>query len=152
MCILHIVFCTVCKYVLSICKLLLFFFFCTVWSTLIRISLTKALVLCWCDNKSDLIWWFTHHSREMQEIFRCTHNNKRQYFIAPFVISVRTVCKRNASIFDDRFCPVLSYLTAAVVGCLSGSRYAITFLIWSYVLCRFWHPTSQRWWYFKLLK
>ncbi len=31
MCILHIVFCTVCKYVLSICKLLLFF--CTVWST-----------------------------------------------------------------------------------------------------------------------
>ncbi len=110
MCILHIVFCTVCKYVLSICKLLLFFctvcpyvncccfflhclehckcssavfctvcpyvncllffctvcpyvncllFFCTVWSTLIRISLTKALVLWWCDNKSDLIWfWF----------------------------------------------------------------------------------------------
>ncbi len=32
MCILHIVFCTVCKYVLSICKLLLLFF-CTVWST-----------------------------------------------------------------------------------------------------------------------
>ncbi len=29
MCILHIVFCTVCKYVLSICKLLLLFF-CTV--------------------------------------------------------------------------------------------------------------------------
>ncbi len=94
MCILHIVFCTVCKYVLSICKLLLLFctvcpyvncllffctvcpyvncccffctvcpyvncllFFCTVWSTLIRISLTKALVLWWCDNKSDLIWF-----------------------------------------------------------------------------------------------
>ncbi len=54
MCFLHIVFCTVCKYVLSICKLLLFF--CTVWSTLIRISLTKALVLWWCDHKSDLIW------------------------------------------------------------------------------------------------
>ncbi len=46
MCILHIVFCTVCKYVLSICKLfvvflhclsicklLLLLFFCTVWST-----------------------------------------------------------------------------------------------------------------------
>jgi len=32
-------------------------FFCTVWSTLIRISLTKALVLWWCDNKSDLIWF-----------------------------------------------------------------------------------------------
>ncbi len=54
MCILHIVFCTVCKYVLSICKLLLFF--CAVWSTLLRISLTKALVLWWCDNKSDLIF------------------------------------------------------------------------------------------------
>ncbi len=59
------VFCTVCPYVncllfflhwLSICKLFVFFctvcpyvncllFFCTVWSTLIRISLTKALVL-----------------------------------------------------------------------------------------------------------
>ncbi len=130
MCILHIVFCTVCKYVLSICKLLLLFFctvwstvnapvqfyctvcpyvhcllffctvcpyvhcllfflhclsictlfvvflhclsickffvvvFCTVWSTLIRISLTKALVLWWCDNKSDLIWiwiWIIHY-------------------------------------------------------------------------------------------
>ncbi len=56
MCILHIVFCTVCKYVLSICKLL---FFCTVWSTLVRISLTKALVLWWCDNKSDLIWYIS---------------------------------------------------------------------------------------------
>ncbi len=53
MCILHIVFCTVCKYVLSICKLFVLFF-CTVWSTLIRISLTKALVLWWCDNKK----WF----------------------------------------------------------------------------------------------
>ncbi len=44
-----------CKYVLSICNF--FFFFCTVWSTLLRISLTKALVLWWCDNKSDLIWF-----------------------------------------------------------------------------------------------
>ncbi len=35
-----------------------FCFFCTVWSTLSRISLTKALVLWWCDNKSDLIWWW----------------------------------------------------------------------------------------------
>ncbi len=56
MCILHIVFCTVCKYVLSICKLLLLFF-CTVWSTLVRISLTKALVPWRCDNKSDLIFY-----------------------------------------------------------------------------------------------
>ncbi len=31
--------------------------FCTVWSTLSRISLTKAHVLWWCDNKSDLIWF-----------------------------------------------------------------------------------------------
>ncbi len=30
--------------------------FCTVWSTLSRISLTKAHVW-WCDNKSDLIWF-----------------------------------------------------------------------------------------------
>ncbi len=48
MCILHIVFCTVCKYVLSICKL----FFCTVWSTLSRISLTKAL-----DVTVKVIWF-----------------------------------------------------------------------------------------------
>ncbi len=46
-----------------LCKLLLWFsvfvlfFFCTVWSTLVRISLTKALVLWWCDNKSYLIWF-----------------------------------------------------------------------------------------------
>ncbi len=31
--------------------------FCTVWSTLSRISLIKAHVLWWCDNKSDLIWF-----------------------------------------------------------------------------------------------
>ncbi len=31
--------------------------FCTVWSTLSRISLTNAHVLWWCDNKSDLIWF-----------------------------------------------------------------------------------------------
>ncbi len=34
-----------------------------------------------------------HHSREMQEIFRCALNNKRQYFIEPFLISVS--CKRD---------------------------------------------------------
>ncbi len=37
------------------------FCFCTVWSTLSRISLTKALVLWWCDNKSDLIWFHQKH-------------------------------------------------------------------------------------------
>ncbi len=31
--------------------------FCTVWSMLSRISITKAHVLWWCDNKSDLIWF-----------------------------------------------------------------------------------------------
>ncbi len=31
--------------------------FCTVWSTLSRISLTKAHVLWWCDSKLDLIWF-----------------------------------------------------------------------------------------------
>ncbi len=150
MCILHIVFCTVCKYVLSICKLLSVFcnvcpyvngcFFIkyqvdviinqlalcfledfkvikhVVWkhvcinyceylihkmynyavclkrvhlvififiitllfiyyeSTLIRISLTKALVLWWCDNKSDLIWfdliWYIIHWLDTQSILK----------------------------------------------------------------------------------
>ncbi len=49
-------FCTVCPYVNCL------LFFCTVWSTLIRISLTKALVLWWCDNKSDLIWFDLNQS------------------------------------------------------------------------------------------
>ncbi len=62
MCILHIVFCTVCKYVLSICKKCCCCCFFTVWSTLVRISLTKALVLWWCDSKSDLIWLVTYLS------------------------------------------------------------------------------------------
>ncbi len=58
---MYVLFCTLssvqsvnmyCPYVNCCCC-----FFCTVWSTLIRISLTKALVLWWCDNKkSDLIW------------------------------------------------------------------------------------------------
>ncbi len=43
------------------------FFFCTLWSTLIRISLTKALVLWWCDSKSDLIWF------ENKSIESCKH-------------------------------------------------------------------------------
>ncbi len=36
----------------------------------------------------------TQHSREMQEIFRHAHNNKRQYFIEPFLIRVRLRSKR----------------------------------------------------------
>ncbi len=56
-CVFCIVFCTVCKYVLSI------------WSTLLRISLTKALVLWWCDNKSDLIWFdLSSHLSEVGEV------------------------------------------------------------------------------------
>ncbi len=78
MCILHIVFCTVCKYVLSICKKNFFNFFCTVCSTLVRISLTKALVLWGCDNKSDLIWFdrmrtsFTGNHR-MHQVYHSFH-------------------------------------------------------------------------------
>ncbi len=37
--------------------------FCTVWSTLSRISLTKAHVLWWCDNKIDLIWFYLNCSQ-----------------------------------------------------------------------------------------
>ncbi len=55
MCIQHIVFCVsmYCLYVNC---------FWTVWSTLSITSLTKAHVLWWCDNKSDLIWFdsFAH--------------------------------------------------------------------------------------------
>ncbi len=35
----------------------------------------------------------TQHISEMQEIFRRTHNNKRQYFIEPYLISIS--CKRD---------------------------------------------------------
>ncbi len=57
----------------------------------------------------------TQHSREMQEIFRRAHNNKRQYFIEPFLI--RSVsCKRDHvwRCFLSRPI-VLSRLTTAVV-------------------------------------
>ncbi len=46
--------------------------FCTVWSTLSRISLTKARVLCWCDSKNDLIWlviWPLY--TDSYQIFHC---------------------------------------------------------------------------------
>ncbi len=102
MCILHIVFCTVCKYVLSICKLLLLFF-CTVWSTLIRISLTKALVLWWCDNKkSDLIIEHRYslhsdryeHAARMNQCFvlfaGSVHSNDAQSRLADIIYSSQT--------------------------------------------------------------
>ncbi len=38
--------------------------------------------------------YFIHDSRAMQEIFRCSHNSKIQYFIEPFLIrSVRCKCE-----------------------------------------------------------
>ncbi len=56
------------------------------------------------------------------------------------------------SIFDDRFCLVLSRLTTAVVGFLSGSgsRYAIKFLIWGCITSIL-APNITTRWYFKLL-
>ncbi len=53
------VFCTL-SFVQSVSMYCLYvncLFFCTVWSTLSRIALTKALVLWWCDNKSEFIWF-----------------------------------------------------------------------------------------------
>ncbi len=56
----------------------------------------------------------TPHIREMQEIFRRAHNNKRQYVIEPFL--VRSVgCKRNHVWRSFLSSPlVLSCLTSAV--------------------------------------
>ncbi len=48
MCILHIVFCTVCKYVLSICKLLLFF--CTVCPYVNCCFFLHCLEHCKCSS------------------------------------------------------------------------------------------------------
>ncbi len=71
----------------------------------------------------------TQHSREMQEIFRRAHNNKRQYFIESFLI--RSVhCKREQFWLSFLFSRlVLSRLTTVVVFLFgSCSRYAIKFL------------------------
>ncbi len=73
----------------------------------------------------------TRHIREMQEIFRSAHNNKKQYFIEPFLIrSVR--CTRNHVWWRFLCSPlVLSRLTTAVIVFLSGScsRYVLKFQI-----------------------
>ncbi len=45
------------------------FCFCTVWSTLSRISLTKALVLWWCDNKKWFVIWFDTLSNPAHTVF-----------------------------------------------------------------------------------
>ncbi len=59
--------------------------------------------------------YFIHDSREMQEIFRHALNNKRQYFIEPFLIrSVR--CKHEHFWLWFLSSPlVLSHLSTAVV-------------------------------------
>ncbi len=108
-------FCTVCPYVncllfllhcLSICKLLLLFFctvcpyvnccllfFCTVWSTLIRISLTKALVLWWCDNKSDLIWFDLIWFDEEQQIGKAVQfSQTKMLTLLSWGLKRRSVC------------------------------------------------------------
>ncbi len=136
MCILHIVFCTVCKYVLSICKLLLLFF-CTVWSTLIRISLTKALVLWWCDNKkSDLIIEHRYslhsdryeHAACMNQCFvlfaGSVHSNDAQSRLADIIYSSQTGCEEWQSIIRmeqsvDAKDVQLSFLVFFFVLCLS---------------------------------
>ncbi len=89
--------------------------------------------------------YFIHDSREMQEIFRRAHNNKRQYFIEPFLIrSVR--CKREH--FWWWFLsspPVLSCLTTAVViFCLAVAAGMRSNFSFEAVLHRILHPTSQQ--------
>ncbi len=46
--------------------------FCTVWRPLSRISLTKAHVLWWCDNKSDLIWLDIIFYKQVPKSFNST--------------------------------------------------------------------------------
>ncbi len=106
MCILHIVFCTVCKYVLSICKL--FFLHC--------LSICKLFVVflhcleharknfthqdTWCDNKSDLIWfdfdliWQHHLIKVLYSIFKIAltvvplYDHKPMNHLAQFLFRV----------------------------------------------------------------
>ncbi len=91
--------------------------------------------------------YLIHYSREMQEIFRGAHNNKIQYFIEPFLI--RSVhCKREHFWRWFLSSPlVLSRLSTAVVGFLSGSgsRYAIRFLIWGCITSMLAPNITTRW-------
>ncbi len=116
-----------------------------------RALIYKSSVCCFTHMHTDINVFHIRHSREMQEIFRRAHNNKRQYFIEPFLIrSVR--CKREHFWQSFLSSPlVLSRLTTAVVGFLSGSgsRYAIKFLIWGCITSIL-APNITRW-YFKLL-
>ncbi len=56
--------------------------FCTIWSTLSRISLTKAHVLWWCDNKSDLIWHYSDQTyiQWCQTQIKCYFSSDRCLF------------------------------------------------------------------------
>ncbi len=93
------------------------------------------------------------HCREMQEIFRSAHNNKRQYTIQHFLIrSVLGKCDHVWPSFLSRPL-VLSRLTTAVVIFIltgSGSRYTIKFLIWGCITSILASNITKRW-YFKLL-
>ncbi len=93
----------------------------------------------------------TEHSREVQEIFRCAHNNKTHYFIETFLI--RGVhCKRNTFLrlflsarfitFNHRCCRF--FLSG------SGSRYTIKFLIWGCIMSIL-APNITTGWYFNLV-
>ncbi len=57
----------------------------------------------------------TRHIREMQEIFRSAHNNKKQYFIEPFLI--RSVRWKRNHVWRRFLCSplILSRLTTAVI-------------------------------------
>ncbi len=48
---------------------------------------------------------YKQHIHEMEEILRRAYNNKRQYFIEPFL----KMCAANTIMFDARFCPVRSF-------------------------------------------
>ncbi len=72
------------------------------------------------------------HTQHIREIYRRTHNNKRQNLLNLFWIS--SVCFKRDHVWRSFLSSplVLSRLTTAVVVFLSGcgSRYVIQFLIW----------------------
>ncbi len=89
----------------------------------------------------------TQHIREMQEIFKRAHNNKRQYFIEPFLIrSVRC----NTEHFWRSFLSsplILSRLTTAVVGFFvwQWQQVCDQFLIWGCITSILAPNITTRW-------
>ncbi len=86
----------------------------------------------------------TPHSREMQEIFIHTHNNKRPHFIEPFLTrSMR--CKGEH--FWQSFLSVCSFYHIK-------KKLSFFFFVWQCEVCNqisslrlyywFWHPTPQQ--------